>query len=53
MPVEDALDDRRAQGIELMGRGVVVAQMKLVAVLGDERQHEGPQPAQGREMSGR
>ena len=46
--LEDALDNRRAQGIELMDRGVVVAEMKLVAVLGDKRQHDP-----GSEMSGR
>src|SRR4029077_3263367 len=44
---EDALDNRRAQGIELMRRRAVVSDMKLIAILRDERQHEGPQPAQG------
>ncbi len=45
---DDALDDRRAQGIELVGRRVVVTEVKLAAILRDERQHEGPQPTQGR-----
>ena len=31
-----------------MGRRVVVTEVKLAAILGDERQHEGRQPAKSR-----
>ena len=45
---DDAVDNGRAQGVELAGRGRIVLRVRRVAVLGDERQHEGAQPIAAR-----
>ena len=47
----DLLDDGRAQGIELLRRGVIFIGLMLVAVLGDEREDKRLQPAEARERT--
>jgi hypothetical protein len=50
--LDDLVDDCRAQRVEFLRRGIVVIGRVIVAVLGDEREHEGLERAKAGKRTG-